>query len=62
MQPAPAEIVPIASVNGVIFNPQREVLLTRRSAIVREPGKWCLPGGHLEIGERLPQSRFDGIA
>jgi ADP-ribose pyrophosphatase YjhB (NUDIX family) len=48
-----AIIKPIAVVNGVIFNPQREVLLTRRSKLVREPGKWCLPGGHLEIGERF---------
>ncbi len=28
-----------------------EILLTRRSPIVREPGKWCLPGGHLDGGE-----------
>jgi len=49
----PDEIIPIAAVNGVIFNAEREVLLTRRSAKVREPGKWCLPGGHLEIGERF---------
>jgi ADP-ribose pyrophosphatase YjhB (NUDIX family) len=44
-------IIPIPAVNAVIFNRQREVLLTRRSDKVREPGKWCLPGGHLEIGE-----------
>ncbi len=44
-------IVPIPAVNAVIFNPQREILLTLRSARVREPGKWCLPGGHVEIGE-----------
>ena len=27
------------------------VLLTKRSRSVREPGKWCLPGGHLDGGE-----------
>lgn len=46
-------IVPIAAVNGVIFNRDGEVLLTRRSPLVREPGKWCLPGGHVEVGERF---------
>lgn len=44
-------IVPIPAVNGVIFNSAGEVLLTRRSSLVREPGKWCLPGGHLDGGE-----------
>ncbi len=46
-----AEIKPIPAVNGVIFNSKREVLLTRRSPLIREPGKWCLPGGHLDGGE-----------
>jgi ADP-ribose pyrophosphatase YjhB (NUDIX family) len=44
-------IVPIPAVNGVVFNEARKVLLTRRSQKVREPGKWCLPGGHLDGGE-----------
>ncbi len=44
-------IVPIPAVNGVVFNEAREVLMTRRSPKVREPGKWCLPGGHLDGGE-----------
>jgi mutator protein MutT len=44
-------IVPVPAVNAVIFNEHREVLLTQRSKTVREPGKWCLPGGHLEVGE-----------
>ena len=26
-------------------------MLTRRSTSVREPGKWCLPGGHFDGGE-----------
>ncbi|MBM4317125.1 MAG: NUDIX hydrolase [Deltaproteobacteria bacterium] len=46
-----AQIIPIPAVNTAIFNENNEILLTRRSAQVREPGKWCLPGGHLEVGE-----------
>jgi len=45
------EIIPIPAVNTAIFNENNEILLTRRSSTVREPGKWCLPGGHLEVGE-----------
>lgn len=44
-------IKPIPAVNAAIFDPAGRVLLTRRSAVVREPGKWCLPGGHLDGGE-----------
>jgi len=46
-----ASIVPLPAVNGLIFNEEREILLTRRSPKIREAGKWCLPGGHLEGGE-----------
>lgn len=45
------QIKPIAAVNAVIFNDKKEVLLTKRSAHIREPGKWCLPGGHVDGGE-----------
>jgi mutator protein MutT len=44
-------IKPVPAVNGILFNEHREVLLTRRSPHIREPGKWCLPGGHLDGGE-----------
>ncbi len=44
-------IRPIPAVNAVIISEDARVLLTRRSARVREPGKWCLPGGHLDGGE-----------
>jgi len=44
-------IRPIPAVNAVIIDEQGRVLLTRRSSRVREPGKWCLPGGHLDGGE-----------
>lgn len=44
-------IVPLAAVNAIFFNENGEVLLTERSKKVREPGKWCLPGGHLDYLE-----------
>ena len=42
---------PIVGVGGVIFNGDR-VLIVKRN---REPGKgqWSLPGGAVEVGERL---------
>lgn len=46
-----AQIIPIPAVNTAVFNENNEILLTRRSSKIREPGKWCLPGGHLEAGE-----------
>jgi ADP-ribose pyrophosphatase YjhB (NUDIX family) len=46
-----SSIVPVPAVNGIIFNSEGKCLLTRRSPMVREPGKWCLPGGHLDGGE-----------
>ena len=47
----PVRIRPIPAVNAVIFDSEGRVLLTRRSAVVRESGKWCLPGGHFDGGE-----------
>ncbi len=44
-------IRPVPAVNAVIFDDDGRVLLTRRSSEVRESGKWCLPGGHLDGGE-----------
>jgi ADP-ribose pyrophosphatase YjhB (NUDIX family) len=46
-----ASILPVPAVNAAILSRDRKILLTRRSPSVREPGKWCLPGGHLEFGE-----------
>ena len=51
MESPKARIIPTPAVNGVIFNQKGQVLLTRRSPMIREPGKWCLPGGHLDGGE-----------
>lgn len=47
-----APILPVPAVNAAIFNAERKILVTRRSPTVREPGKWCLPGGHIEFGEQ----------
>jgi 8-oxo-dGTP diphosphatase len=44
-------IVPTAAVNAAFVDARGRVLLTRRSARVRSPGFWCLPGGHVERGE-----------
>lgn len=46
-----SSLVPIACVNVALINAHREILLTRRSERVREPGRWCLPGGHVDRGE-----------
>lgn len=44
-------IQPFAAVNVAVLRPDGRVLVTRRSQKIREPGLWCLPGGHLEQGE-----------
>jgi mutator protein MutT len=43
---------PIVAVAGVVFNTKDEVLLVRRG---KEPGKgsWGIPGGAVELGERM---------
>ncbi len=46
-----SKIVPVPAVNAALINKEGKVLLTRRSPAIRQPGKWCLPGGHLEMGE-----------
>lgn len=50
MVPLKKKIIPVPAVNAAIMK-DGKVLLTRRSQQIREPGKWCLPGGHLEKGE-----------
>lgn len=44
-------IEPRAAVNVAVVRTDGRVLVTRRASGIRESGKWCLPGGHLEIGE-----------
>lgn len=57
-----AQILPVPAVNAVIINEHKEVLLTRRSMQIREPGKWCLPGGHVEHGEKLLEALCREVA
>lgn len=45
-------VTPKVVVNAVIFNEKGEVLLARRA----DNGLWCLPGGHVELLERLPEA------
>lgn len=50
--PAPLSGVRIA-VNAAIFDDRGRLLVTRRSPTIVLPDLWCLPGGHLDPGERL---------
>jgi len=48
-QPQPT---PKVAVNSVVFNDKKEVLLAKRT----DNGMWCLPGGHVDMGETLAQA------
>ena len=43
---------PKIAVNAVVFNDKKEVLLAKRT----DNGVWCLPGGHVDLGETLAQA------
>jgi len=45
-------ITPHVGANVAIFNDAGLVLLTRR----QDNGLWCLPGGHVDMGERIDQT------
>jgi 8-oxo-dGTP pyrophosphatase MutT (NUDIX family) len=45
-------ITPHVGANVAIFNDAGQVLLTRR----QDNGLWCLPGGHMDLGETLDQT------
>lgn len=40
---------PKLAVNAAVFNDRGEILLAKRT----DNGLWCLPGGHVELGETL---------
>lgn len=42
-------ITPRVGANAVIFDDQGRVLLTKR----QDNGLWCLPGGHMDLGEMI---------
>jgi len=39
-------------VNAVVFNDKKQVLLAKRT----DNGMWCIPGGHVDLGETLVQA------
>ena len=41
------------TISAVIINPDQtgKVLLAKRAAFLKNPGKWCLPGGYLDRDE-----------
>jgi ADP-ribose pyrophosphatase YjhB (NUDIX family) len=43
---------PKIAVNALVFNGQGEVLLAKRT----DNGLWCIPGGHVDLGETLSQA------
>jgi 8-oxo-dGTP pyrophosphatase MutT (NUDIX family) len=45
-------ITPQVGANVAIFNDVGQVLLTRR----QDNGLWCLPGGHMDLGESIDQT------
>ena len=46
------QVTPKIAVNAVVFNGKGEVLLAKRT----DNGLWCLPGGHVDVGETLVQA------
>jgi ADP-ribose pyrophosphatase YjhB (NUDIX family) len=46
------QITPKVAVNAVVLNEKNEVLLAKRT----DNGLWCLPGGHVDLGETLAQA------
>lgn len=47
---------PLPGVRGIILNEKGEVLLLKRAAGDNFGGKWCLPGGKVEYGERVEEA------
>ena len=43
---------PKLAVNAVVFNDKKQVLLAKRT----DNGMWCIPGGHVDLGETLVQA------
>ncbi|MSS74479.1 NUDIX hydrolase [Candidatus Pacearchaeota archaeon] len=46
----------IQSATAIIINHKNKILLTKRSPLITEGNKWCLPGGHSKKGETAEQS------
>jgi len=52
------QTTPKLAVNAVIFNEKKKVLLAKRT----DNGMWCLPGGHVDLGETLIQACLRELA
>ncbi len=46
------QLTPKIAVNAIVFNENQEVLLAKRT----DNGLWCVPGGHVDLGETLAQA------
>ena len=46
------QLTPKLAVNSVVFNEKQQVLLAKRT----DNGLWCIPGGHVDLGETLEQA------
>ncbi len=46
------QTTPKIAVNAVVFNDKGEVLLAKRT----DNSLWCIPGGHVDLGETLAQA------
>jgi len=46
------QVTPKIAVNALVFNEDGEVLLAKRT----DNGLWCIPGGHVDLGETLTQA------
>jgi ADP-ribose pyrophosphatase YjhB (NUDIX family) len=46
------QVTPKVVTNALVFNSQREVLLVQRV----DNELWCIPGGHMELGETLEEA------
>ncbi len=46
------QATPKIAVNALVFNDKGEVLLAKRT----DNGLWCIPGGHMDLGETLSEA------
>lgn len=48
----PPQLTPKLALNALVFNDRGEVLLAKRT----DNGLWCIPGGHVDLGETVSQA------
>ncbi|MFB6246514.1 MAG: NUDIX hydrolase [Candidatus Pacearchaeota archaeon] len=52
-----SKLIGVRATAAAIVTKNSKVLLTKRSRkMPLEGGKWCLPGGHIEVGEKAEDS------